>query len=70
VPPGEALMLENVRFHKEEEKNVASFSKDLAKGSTIYVNDAFGTAHRYYLTYLTDSNAPNNDYFIFNNCNY
>lgn len=43
---GEALMLENVRFHKEEEKNVPSFSKDLAKGCTIYVNDAFGTAHR------------------------
>ncbi|CAE7607468.1 PGK, partial [Symbiodinium microadriaticum] len=43
---GEALMLENVRFHKEEEKNVVDFSKQLAKGSSIYVNDAFGTAHR------------------------
>lgn len=43
---GEALMLENVRFHKEEEKNVEDFAKQLAKGSTIYVNDAFGTAHR------------------------
>ena len=43
---GDVLMLENVRFHKEEEKNVESFSEKLAKNATIYVNDAFGTAHR------------------------
>ena len=39
-------MLENVRFHKEEEKNDVEFARKLSKGSTIYVNDAFGTAHR------------------------
>lgn len=43
---GEVLMLENVRFHKEEEKNDAGFAKALASFAEIYVNDAFGTAHR------------------------
>lgn len=43
---GEVLMLENVRFHKEEEKNDAAFAKELASLAEIYVNDAFGTAHR------------------------
>jgi len=43
---GEVLMLENVRFHKEEEKNDAAFAKDLASMAEIFVNDAFGTAHR------------------------
>jgi len=43
---GEAVMLENVRFYKGEEKNDPEFAKMLAKNSTIYVNDAFGTAHR------------------------
>ncbi|OPZ93677.1 MAG: Phosphoglycerate kinase [Firmicutes bacterium ADurb.Bin419] len=43
---GEVLMLENVRFHKEETKNDAAFSKELASMAEIYVNDAFGTAHR------------------------
>ena len=43
---GEILMLENVRFHKEEEKNDPAFAKDLASMAEIYVNDAFGTAHR------------------------
>ncbi|PKM63443.1 MAG: phosphoglycerate kinase [Firmicutes bacterium HGW-Firmicutes-21] len=43
---GEILLLENVRFHKEEEKNDAEFSKKLASLAEIYVNDAFGTAHR------------------------
>src|SRR3954454_13306474 len=42
---GEVLLLENVRFHKEEEKNDANFAKQLAKVGEIYVNDAFGTAH-------------------------
>ena len=45
---GDLLMLENVRFHKEEEKNEANFARDLAKNADIYVNDAFGTAHRYH----------------------
>lgn len=43
---GEVLMLENVRFHKEETKNDAAFAKELAMLAEIYVNDAFGTAHR------------------------
>ncbi|MCL2089526.1 MAG: phosphoglycerate kinase [Oscillospiraceae bacterium] len=43
---GEIMLLENVRFHKEEEKNDADFSKELAGMADIYVNDAFGTSHR------------------------
>jgi phosphoglycerate kinase len=43
---GEMLLLENLRFHKEEEKNDLGFAKKLASIADIYVNDAFGTAHR------------------------
>ena len=43
---GEIELIENVRFHKEEEKNDPEFSKALASLAEIYVNDAFGTAHR------------------------
>ena len=43
---GEVLLLENVRFHAEDEKNVPEFAKSLADLAEIYVNDAFGTAHR------------------------
>ncbi len=43
---GEVLMLENVRFHKEETKNDPEFAKELASMAEIFVNDAFGTAHR------------------------
>ena len=43
---GEILLLENVRFHKEEEENDSEFSKALASLAEVYVNDAFGTAHR------------------------
>ena len=43
---GEVLLLENVRFHKEETKNDPEFSKALASLADIYVNDAFGSAHR------------------------
>jgi phosphoglycerate kinase len=43
---GEALLLENLRFHAEEEKNDPTFSKQLASLCDIYVNDAFGSAHR------------------------
>lgn len=43
---GEVMLLENVRFHAEEEKNDPDFSKSLASLADIYVNDAFGTAHR------------------------
>ncbi|MGI6202370.1 MAG: phosphoglycerate kinase [Eubacteriales bacterium] len=43
---GDIMLLENVRFHKEEEKNDPEFSKALASHADIFVNDAFGTAHR------------------------
>ena len=43
---GEVLLLENVRFHPEEEKNEMEFAKALASLAELYVNDAFGTAHR------------------------
>jgi phosphoglycerate kinase len=43
---GEAMLIENVRFHKEEEKNDPAFAKELAAFADIFVNDAFGTAHR------------------------
>eukprot|EP01018_Ginkgo_biloba_P021276 Gb_07034 [translate_table: standard] len=46
LPEGGVLLLENVRFHKEEEKNEAQFAKQLASVADLYVNDAFGTAHR------------------------
>lgn len=44
--PGEVLLLENVRFHPEEEKNDPLFARQLADLADLYVNDAFGTAHR------------------------
>jgi phosphoglycerate kinase len=44
--PGEVVLLENVRFHPEEEKNDPAFAKELARGYDLYVNDAFGAAHR------------------------
>ncbi|HEY7546284.1 MAG TPA: phosphoglycerate kinase [Blastocatellia bacterium] len=44
--PGEVLMLENVRFHAEEEKNDSAYARELASLADVYVNDAFGTAHR------------------------
>ncbi len=46
LKPGEVLMLENVRFHKEEEKNDPEFARKLAALGEVYVNDAFGSAHR------------------------
>lgn len=46
LKPGEVLLLENVRFYKEEENNDPLFAKKLAKLADIYVDDAFGTAHR------------------------
>src|SRR5579883_2574017 len=46
LQPGQVLLLENLRFHKAEEKNNPEFAKQLASLGDLYVNDAFGTAHR------------------------
>lgn len=46
LKPGEILLLENLRFYKEEEKGDIQFAEKLAKHGDVYVNDAFGTAHR------------------------
>jgi phosphoglycerate kinase len=46
LKPGEAILLENLRFHKEEEANDRDFSHELARYKQVYVNDGFGAAHR------------------------
>jgi len=46
LKPGQAILLENLRFHSEEEANDPEFAKTLAGYADVYVNDAFGTAHR------------------------
>lgn len=46
MKPGEVLMLENLRFHQEEEENDDDFAKKLAKLGEVYINDAFGASHR------------------------
>ena len=46
LKPGQVMLLENVRFRKEETKNLPEFSKELASLGDLFVNDAFGTAHR------------------------
>ncbi len=46
LKPGDAFLLENLRFHKEEEANDRDFAHELARAKDTYVNDAFGTAHR------------------------
>ncbi len=46
IKPGEVLLLENLRFYKEEEKGDEAFAEKLSKLGDVYVNDAFGTAHR------------------------
>ena len=46
LEPGEVLLLENLRFHREEEKNDPAFARELASMADLYVSDAFGTVHR------------------------
>lgn len=46
MKPGDVILLENLRFHAEEEKNDATFAKELAFLGDVFVNDAFGTSHR------------------------
>lgn len=46
MKPGEVLLLENLRFHKEEEENNLSFAKELSKLGDIFINEAFGVCHR------------------------
>jgi len=46
MKPGEVILLENLRFHKQEEKNDPDFAKQLASLGDVYINDAFGSAHR------------------------
>jgi len=46
LKPGEVMLLENLRFHKEETDNDPEFARQLAEGCDLFINDAFGTAHR------------------------
>lgn len=62
--PGEVLLLENLRFHPEEEKGDVAFAEKLAKLGDVYVNDAFGTAHRAHAsTTIVAQFFPNDKYF-------
>ena len=61
---GEVLLLENLRFHPEEKKGDLEFSKQLSELADVYVNDAFGTAHRAHSsTAIITQFFPNNKYF-------
>ncbi|MFD0941947.1 phosphoglycerate kinase [Pedobacter boryungensis] len=62
--PGEVLLLENLRFHPEEEKGDIEFAEKLSKLGNVYVNDAFGTAHRAHAsTTIIAQFFPNAKYF-------
>ena len=64
APAGSVVLLENLRYHNEEEKGDENFSKQLAKLGDIYVNDAFGTAHRAHAsTTIVAKFFPNNKCF-------
>jgi len=63
LKPGDIGLLENLRFHKEEEKGDENFAKSIARLGDIYVNDAFGTAHREHASTATIAKYfPNNAY--------
>lgn len=62
--PGDVLLLENLRFYKEEEKGDVAFAEKLSKLGNVYVNDAFGTAHRAHAsTSIIAQFFPENKYF-------
>lgn len=64
LKPSEVLLLENLRFHKQEEKGDLDFAKQLSELGTFYVNDAFGTAHRAHAsTAIVARFFPNNKCF-------
>ena len=64
LKPGEVLLLENVRYYKEETAGDSGFAKKLSKLGDIYVNDAFGSAHRAHASTSVIANYfPNNKYF-------
>ena len=65
LKPGEVLLLENLRFYKEEEKGDATFADNLSKLGDVYVNDAFGTAHRAHAStaVIADSFEPSKKMF-------
>lgn len=66
LKPGEVLMLENVRFHKRETAGTESFAEELAKHGDVYINDAFGTAHRAHAsTTVVAKYFPNDKMFGF-----
>lgn len=61
LKPGEVLLLENLRFYKEETMGDEEFSRKLAEGADVYVNDAFGTAHRAHASTTIVANFFPND---------
>lgn len=64
LTPGQVLLLENLRFYKEEEKGDRAFAEKLAKLGNVYVNDAFGTAHRAHAsTAIVPEFFPTEKYF-------
>lgn len=64
LKPGEVMLLENLRFYKEEEKGNEDFASKLAAHGTVYVNDAFGTAHRAHAsTAIIARNFPGKSFF-------
>jgi phosphoglycerate kinase len=66
LQPGEVLLLENVRFYKQETMGTESFAEELAKHGDVYVNDAFGTAHRAHASTTIVANFfPNDKMFGF-----